>query len=133
MSTASSRTLTFSESVTGLYFAYVSMNGNGFVFDQDFDIVSQGQGYWGNGTAVKQVLGPNQYGITGTSGEPHGLIRFTGAFNSITWTSNANENWYGFTVGAGARTIDVPSEVPEPSTMMLLAPGLLLVFLRLRR
>ena len=134
MSTASARSLTFSESVTGLYFGYVSLNGNGFVFDQDFEIVSQGQGFWGNGTAVKQVLGPNQFALTGTSGEPHGLIRFTGSFTNITWSSNANENWYGFTVGAAARTADLPpSGVPEPSTLLLAAPGLLLLpFLRRR-
>jgi len=135
MSTPTSRTLTFSESVTGLYFAYVSLNGNGFVFNQDFDIVSQGQGYWGNGTAIKQVLGPGQFALTGTSGEPHGIIRFTGAFNSITWSSNAQENWYGFTVGAVARTADLPpSPVPEPATALVVAPALLLLaYIRRRR
>jgi hypothetical protein len=131
MSTASSRTLTFSESVTDLYFGYVSLNGNGFVFNQDFEIISQGQGFWGNGTAVKQILGPGQFGLTGTSGEPHGLIHFLGSFNSITWSSNANENWYGFTVGAGARTVDVAA--PEPSTLLLSIPALLLGGLLRRR
>jgi hypothetical protein len=136
MSTASTRSLTFSESVTGLYFAYVSLNGNGFVFDQDFEIVSQGQGFWGNGTAVKQQLGPNQWGLTGTSGEPHGVIRFTGSFNSITWSSNADENWYGFTVGAVARTQDLPTdgEVPEPATMLMAGPVVLIAaYVRRRR
>ncbi len=129
MSSPTSRSLTFSESVTGLYFAYVSLNGNGFVFDQDFEIVSQGQGYWGNGTAVKQDLGGGLWGLTGTSGEPHGILRFTGSFTSINWSSNANENWYGFTVGAVARTQDLPNhgEVPEPATLLLTAPGLLLL------
>jgi hypothetical protein len=131
MSTPTSRTLTFSESVTGLYFGYVSLNGNGFVFDQDFEIVSQGQGFWGDGTAVKQVLGPGQFGLTGTSGEPHGILRFTGSFTSITWSSNADENWYGFTVGAVARTADLPTGgVPEPSTILLVGPVLLLPLVR---
>jgi hypothetical protein len=135
MSTSSSRTLTFSESVTGLYFGYVSLNGNGFVFDQDFEIVSQGQGFWGNGSAIKQILGPSQFALTGTSGEPHGIIRFTGSFTSITWTSNADEFWYGFTVGAVARTADLPppSDVPEPSTLLLVSPALLLLPLVRRR
>jgi hypothetical protein len=132
MSTATSRSLTFTESVSDLYFAYVSLNGNGFVFNQDFEIVSQGQGYWGDGTAVKQDLGGGLFGLTGTSGEPHGVIRFVGSFDSITWTSNADENWYGFTVGAAARTADVAT--PEPSTFVVGASGLLLTaFLRRRR
>lgn len=128
MSTPTTRTMTFSESVTGLYFGYVSLNGNGFVFDQDFEIVSQGQGFWGNGTAVRQLLGPGQFALTGTSGEPHGIIHFTGSFSSITWSSNANENWYGFTVGAVARTVDVipPIDTPEPSTTAMVASALLL-------
>jgi len=132
MSTPTSRNLTFTEAVSDLYFAYVSLNGNGFVFNQDFEIVSQGQGYWGNGTAVKQDLGGGLFGLTGTSGEPHGVIHFLGSFNSITWSSNANENWYGFTVGAVARTVDVST--PEPSTFVMGASGLLLTaFFRRRR
>jgi hypothetical protein len=131
MSASGSRTLTFTQAVTDLYFAYVSLNGNGFVFNQDFEIISQGQGYWGNGTAVKQNLGPGQFGLTGTSGEPHGLIRFVGSFDSITWSSNANENWYGFTVGAFA---PADTSIPEPSTFILGASGLFLAAaLRKRR
>jgi hypothetical protein len=130
MSTASTRSLSFSESVSDLYFAYVSLNGNGFVFDRDFEIISQGQGFWGNGSVVKQVVG-SEYRLTGTGGEPHGLIRFTGSFNSITWSSNANENWYGFTLGAGGRTADA---IPEPSTFVLGIPALIAgAILRKRR
>jgi hypothetical protein len=130
MSRASRRTLTFSESVTNLYFAYMSINGNGFVFDQDFELISQGQGYWGNGTVIKQVLGPNQYALTGTGGEPHGVIKFTGTFNSISWTSDVDEYWYGFQVGAAARTADL---VPEPSAFLLTAPALLAAVVFARR
>ena len=43
MGTDSTRTLTFSEAVSDLYFAYISMNGNGFTFDRDFEIISQWQ------------------------------------------------------------------------------------------
>ena len=114
MSTATARSLTFSRPVTDLYFAYVSLNGNGFVFSQDFTIVSQGTGYWGSGTAVKSSPAAGQYALTGTSGEPHGLIKFTGTFSSLSWNSNANENWYGFTVAAA---------VPEPSSGALLTAG----------
>ena len=114
MSTATARSLTFSSPVTDLYFAYVSLNGNGFVFSQDFTIISQGQGYWGTGTAVKSSPSAGQYALTGTSGEPHGLIKFNGTFSSLNWSSNANENWYGFTVAAA---------VPEPSSGSLLVAG----------
>ncbi len=114
MSTAVSRSLTFSRPVTDLYFAYVSLNGNGFVFSQDFTIVSQGTGFWGTGTATKSSPSAGQFALTGTSGEPHGLIKFTGTFSSLSWTSNSNENWYGFTVAAA---------VPEPSSASLLVAG----------
>ena len=35
------RTLSFDSEVRNLYFAFVSMNGNGYRFDRDFDIISQ--------------------------------------------------------------------------------------------
>jgi fibronectin-binding autotransporter adhesin len=124
MSTAAGRSLTFSRPVTDLYFAYVSLNGNGFVFSQDFTIVSQGTGYWGNGTATKSSPSAGQYALTGTSGEPHGLIKFTGTFSSLSWTSNSNETWYGFTVAAA---------VPEPGSASLLILGLAAVLARSRR
>ena len=59
------RTLSFDSEVRNLYFAFVSMNGNGYRFDRDFDIISQtdnpdtsedeggGNGYWGSGWAEK--------------------------------------------------------------------------------
>jgi hypothetical protein len=125
MSTAVSRSLTFSRPVTDLYFAYVSLNGNGFVFSQDFTIVSQGTGFWGTGTATKSSPSAGQFALTGTSGEPHGLIKFTGTFSSLSWTSNSNENWYGFTVAAA---------VPEPSaaSLIIFSTGALLALRRRR-
>lgn len=125
MSTATARSLTFSRPVTDLYFAYVSLNGNGFVFSQDFTIISQGPGYWGAGTAVKSSPSAGQYALTGSSGEPHGLIKFSGTFSSLSWSSNANENWYGFTVAAA---------VPEPGSGALLwIGGAVLAVMRRRR
>ena len=75
MSTASTRTLTFSEAVSDLYFAYVSMNGNGFTFNRDFEIISQGQGYWGNGSATKVNNGNGTFSLNAVNGEPHGIIK----------------------------------------------------------
>ncbi len=86
--------------------------------------MSQGTGYWGTGTAAKSSPSAGQYALTGTSGEPHGLIKFTGTFSSLSWTSNSNENWYGFTVAAA---------VPEPGSASLLILGLAAVLARTRR
>jgi VCBS repeat-containing protein len=99
---ASARNLTFSEPVENLFFAIVSMNSNGYLFDQDFNIVSRGQGYFGNSSNVtKSATGDGRFGIT-SSGNPsefHGVLQIDGAVSSLTWTSQADEYWNGFTVG----------------------------------
>ena len=119
LSRATAKTLTFSLPVQDLFFAVVSLNGNGYRFDQDFEVVSFGPGHWGNGTLTRVDLGNGQYQLNG-SGEPHGVIRFTGAVSSITWTSLTNEYWNGFTVG----TYGIAQPVPEPDTWMLMLVGL---------
>jgi hypothetical protein len=121
LSTATSKTLTFSKPVDNLFFAVVSLNGNGYQFNQDFEIVSTGCGYWGCGGLARVDLGNGQYQANSTGGEPHGVIRFTGAVSSITWTSLSNENWNGFTVGTYGVA---PPPIPEPSTWALMALGL---------
>jgi hypothetical protein len=130
LSQTGSKTLTFSEPIDNLFFAIVSLNGNGYQFDNDFDVVSWGQGFWGCGALDRvEVAGPayqaNAGGVCGT--EPHGIIRFTGAVSSITWTSLTNEFWNGFTVGTyGLALPDPPpvnGEIPEPSTWTLALAG----------
>ena len=49
LSRASAKTLTFSQPIQNLLFGVVSLNGNGYRFDQDFEIISFGQGFWGTG------------------------------------------------------------------------------------
>lgn len=120
LSRATSKTLTFSVPVQDLFFAVVSLNGNGYRFDQDFEVVGFGPGYWGNGTLTRVDLGGGQFQLDG-SGEPHGVIRFTGAVSSITWTSLTNEYWNGFTVGTYGIA---PPPIPEPETWMLMLAGL---------
>lgn len=129
LSTASSKTLTFSQPVNNLFFAVVSLNGNGYQFDQDFEIVSTGCGYWGCGGLTKVDVGNGQFQANSTGGEPHGVIRFTGAVSSITWTSLTNEYWNGFTVG----TYGIAPAIPEPSTYALMALGLAAVGIATRR
>ena len=98
-------------------FSYVSLNGYGYGFDQDFGILSFGDssdgndcGYWGCGTSFKKVVdlggGKFEYQLLGT-GEPHGTIRFLGAFSTLTWRSLSNEYWNGFTVGVQGTAAEV--------------------------
>ncbi len=135
LSVTGSKTLTFSRPIDNLFFAIVSLNGNGYRFDGDFEIVSGNGigGYWGSGTLTKTNPSPGVYQLNG-SGEPHGVIRFTGAVSSITWSSLTNEFWNGFTVGTYGLAAPAPSDIPEPGTWALGLLGLApLVARRLRR
>ncbi len=132
------QTLSFSEPIANPVFAFVSLNGNGYAFDQDFEILSFGDpsdgndcGYWGCGTSSKSVVevspGVFEYQLLGT-GEPHGTLRFTGAFDTVTWRSLSNEFWNGFTVGIEGTADEVfgpgTTAVPEPASLLLWATGL---------
>lgn len=151
---AGSQTLSFSQTIANPVFSYVSLNGNGYAFlNQDFNILSYGGGlsdpnpigqnncgYWGCGTSYKQVVdiggGNVLYELLGTA-EPHGTIQFTGAFDTVTWTSLSSEYWNGFTVGVQGTAAEVfppAKDVPEPSTWTMIAMGLLgLGVMRLRK
>jgi hypothetical protein len=150
---AGSQTLQFSQAIANPVFAYVSLNGNGYAFDQDFDILSFGDpsdgnvcGYWGCGTSYKNVVdlggGNFEYQLLGTN-EPHGTLRFLGAFDTVTWRSLSNEYWNGFTVGVQGTAAEVfpdpnpdpnPNPAPEPATLALLGLGLSgLMFARRRK
>lgn len=131
---AGTQTLSFSEAIANPVFSYISLNGNGYAFNQDFEILSFGNGtpdntcgFWGCGTSYKNVVdlggGNFEYQLLGT-GEPHGTIRFTGAFDSVSWRSLSNENWNGFTVGIQGTALEVPQSVPEPGSLALLGLGL---------
>ena len=138
---AGNQTLTFSQTVVNPVFAFVSLNGNGYAFlNQDFEILSYGAGtgaaapgdnscgYWGCGSVTKQVVdlggGNIEYRLIG-SGEPHGAIRFTGEFDSVTWRSMTSEYWNGFTVGVQGTADEEPppNGVPLPATWLLIVAG----------
>lgn len=147
---AGTQTLSFSQAIANPVFAYVSLNGNGYGFDQDFDILSYGGadgnacGYWGCGTSYKQVVtvnGKTEYQLLGT-GEPHGTLRFKGTFDTVSWRSLSNEYWNGFTLGIQETAVAYctanptapecqSSTVPEPGSVALV--GLALAGLAARR
>jgi len=148
---AGTQTLQFSEAIANPVFAFVSLNRNGYGFDQDFEILSLGGvdgnacGVWGCGGAVKQVVdlggGNFEYQLVANNvggTEPHGALRFTGAFDTVTWRSLTDEYWNGFTVGVQGTAVEVPpceidptlpecgpAPTPEPGTLLLLGLGLL--------
>ena len=147
---AGTQTLSFSQAIANPVFAYVSLNGNGYGFDKDFDILSYGGadgnacGYWGCGTSFKQIVtvnGKTEYQLLGT-GEPHGTLRFKGTFDTVSWRSLSNEFWNGFTVGIQETAVAYctanptapecqSSSVPEPGSIALV--GLALAGLAARR
>lgn len=148
---AGSQTLQFSSAIANPVFAFASLNGNGYEFDQDFEILSLGGvggkacGYWGCGGASKVVVDIgggvlryqlNSNNVGGT--EPHGTIRFLGTFDTLTWRSASNEFWNGFTVGVQGTAREVcetnptlpgctpgPTPVPTPGTLSLIGAALL--------
>jgi len=114
LSQATTKTLTFSEPVSNLFFAVVSLNGNGYRFDRDFNILSFGRGYWGDGTLTKEINLPT-YDLIGT-GEPHGVIQIVGSFSSVSWTSLSNENWNGFSIAFENTTANLSRTVTIAAT-----------------
>jgi hypothetical protein len=143
---AGSQTLTFSQAIANPVFAFVSLNGNGYAFDRDFDVLSvagvdgNACGHWGCGGVTKQVVTVNgatlyQLIATGIGGnEPHGALQFKGTFASVTWQSLSNEMWNGFTVGVQGTAAEVfPGEVPEPAAPAVFAIGMSALLLARKR
>ena len=93
------RSITFSKPIRNPIFAVVSLNGNGYEFDTDFVILSQGAGYFGNGVLAKTALPNGHFRLDGVSGEPHGAIEFQGVVSQVNWTAGS-EIWNGFSMAA---------------------------------
>ena len=122
LSTGGTKTITFSQAITDPYIAFVSWNGNLASFTQPFEKISEGCGYWGCGTFS---LGAGNSFVG--SGEVHGILRFVGTFDSVTF-SDSSEGWHGLTIGIGG-----VAGVPEPANWAMLIAGFGLTGAVLRR
>lgn len=118
LNTGGTGTITFSAPVKDPLIALVSWNGNVVDFGVPIEILSFGQGFWGNGTPVLNADGD---GFTGV-GEVHGVIRLPGTYSSISFT-HTSEFWHGFTVGVLGLGDD-DQTVPEPVSLGLVGLGL---------
>ena len=128
MSLVSTNTVTFSQALLNPVMAIGSQGQPGYPVSYDFNlpftVLSEGQGYWGNGW-YNLYAGDILQGY-----ELHGVIQFTGSISSITWAVSPGEYWHGFTIGVAENQTQ---PVPEPATLLLVGGGLAgLIFARRR-
>jgi hypothetical protein len=116
----------FSTAVVNPYLAIFSAGQSGhpvtFVFSNDasLSLLSGGPGHWGG-----QALTLSGQTVTGEEG--NGVVKLTGSYQDIWFTTPQSENYYGFTVGAAV------AAVPEPSTYAMMGLGLGLLGFAARR
>jgi fibronectin-binding autotransporter adhesin len=118
--------LTFSSPVANPVMAIMSLNGPGFVFDQDFTVLNSGCGYWGCATLLDN---PTNHLVSAGGGEGHGIIQFGPNVSSIGWSEDGSENWRGITVGIAG---PASSEAPEPASIVCVLSGALAMARKLK-
>lgn len=116
------QTLNFSAPIQNPVMAILSLGSTNievlYDFDQDFEILNSGAGFFGGGI-LNELSGDILQGFEG-----HGLIQFNGNLSSISWTIPQGEFWHGFTIGSLPESPPDPdpTSVPEPySVLSLLA------------
>lgn len=129
-SAATSGKFVFSSPVLNPFIAIMSLGRSGlpvrYDFSDPFTVISEGRGYWGDGTYETSGCGPGANGACATPGtwidgrEFHGVIQFEGTFTELAIETAPTEFWHSVTVGAEGSVA-----VPEPGTFALLASGLL--------
>lgn len=124
--------VTFSQAVTDPTFAFWSLGGannttSTWNFDrgENFTIEACGPSNLGGGCITRS-------GQTLSGDESSGTIQFAGTYTSISFTTPVYEYWTNFTVGA-AGIAPASTVTPEPSSIALLATGLLSVGGAVRR
>ena len=114
--TAGPSSLTFSTPLVNPIMAIVSLGRSNdpvsYDFEQPFDVLSFGPGFWGGPGTLTELAGDVLLGIEG-----HGAIQFLGTFSTISWRTSPSEFWHGFTIGVAS------TAVPEPSSLLLIGTG----------
>ncbi len=87
-----------------------------------YTLLSQGAGNWGGGS-LSPASGSSIVGYEG-----NGVIKFTGTFTDIRFTTPNYEYYYGATIG-----VSEVAAVPEPSSYAMLVAGLGLLGWAMRR
>lgn len=108
--------ITFSGPVSDPVMAIVSLGQLpipvSYIFDQPFDILSFGPGFWPGPGTLTELPGNELRGVEG-----YGVIQFHGTFSSLSWSVSTWEHWHGFTIGL------VPEPTMLPLLMLVLAFG----------
>jgi len=99
--------------------------GVSYLFNQPFNLLGAGQGYWGGGATTLTASGNTLTGYEGA-----GAIEFLGEVSSISWTTEGGEYWNGLTIGA---TTAQSTGVPDGGTTVGLLGMTASVLLGLRR
>jgi len=94
----------FDRPVEGLAMAILSLGTHGdpvsYDFDAPFEILSQGDGYWGSGGFLEKKPGDVLHGEEG-----HGMIRFPGSISRLEFQVISSEEYHGFTLGISRSTV----------------------------
>lgn len=133
LAAAATHTLTFSEAISGIYFSFMSINGNTLTFSTPVSLLSatlqnidgngvDDRGYWGFGNPAVTVSG-SDYVLAG-NGEAHGTLFIPGSFSTLSFTTSINEAWHGFTVGVARLAPPPPPAIPLPAAGMLMIGAL---------